>query len=225
MASVTFNKVISINTEDNTYKYYDKKLKKIVRKKFKIGDHIKYDYLKSGFEEWLDEKKTNKFLKKTIINLVPNCKLPNHHSVYVGDGMLIEYIKLLNFDETVKSSIDFIKSSKNLKIAKDSLYNFVKKEHKLITNGDLYVGTYKNINKKKILYRSDELLKNKNKYKFLYNNCENIAVYCITGRRIMFENEFTNAVSNIFNFSLKTIESISYLRRKKQQNIMYSKDS
>ena len=214
MTSVTFNKVVSINPNNNTYNYYDENLKKKIRKKLQIGDHLKYDYLKSGFEEWIGEK-TNKYIKKTIINLLPNGNLPNHHSVYLGNGTLMEYIKLLNYDETVKSSIDFIKSTKSLKIATDSLENFVKKENTVISNGNLYIGSYKKINKKKVLYRSEELLKNIKKYKFLSNNCEHVAIYCITGRKIMFENELTTTLSKIFNFSQKLVKKTLLIKNSK----------
>ena len=209
----SFYKIISINTKNNTFKYYDDKLKKKVTKKLQIGDHFRYDYLNSGFEDMIEEK-TNKLFSKAIKVILPEIKLPNHHSVYIGNGNILEYIKMLNFDDAMKTPLDFIKSRKDLKVATDSLVSFVKKEKKLIENGRLYIGRYENINKRKILIRSDELLKNKKKYKFLSNNCEHAAIYCITGKKIWLKNELTNTLSTMFNLSLKTIETVKKLRNK-----------
>ena len=127
----SFYKIISVNTKNNTFKYYDDKLKKKITKKLKIGDHFRYDYLNSGFEDMIEEK-TNMLFSKAVKFILPEINLPNHHSVYIGNGNILEYIKMLNFDNAIKTSLDFIKSRKDLKVAKDSLQNFVVKEKQIL---------------------------------------------------------------------------------------------
>ena len=183
--NIEFNKVKNINFKHNFYSYYDDN-NLLIKKKFKIGDHIKYDFFKN---ELIKSKKYKNFLSK--INL------PYHHCVYIGNGKIMDYTKYKLSDNSITNYIKSFSSIKTEIEDIDILNNILGKI-------PIYVGKYPNIEKKQILKRIKELKNNNSKYNIFYNKCETMAIYCITGEKVLFKNEVNTFLGNtIINISNK----------------------
>lgn len=171
MNNIKFNLIKNIN--NNFYTYYDNKL--LIKKKFEIGDHIKYQYFKKN-------------ISKKYKKILPDLNLPNHHCVYIGNGKIINYTKN---SEKIASLSDFIKSISNFKtdIENVDILKKIKKNHQV------YIGKYPKVEKKEILKRVKKI-KSYPKYGLFYNNCETLAIYCITGNRLYFQTELNNFLGN-----------------------------
>ena len=185
MNNIEFNKVKNINFDHKFYSYYDHK-NRLIKKKFEIGDHIKYDFFKN---ELLKSERYQNFLSK--INF------PKHHCVYIGNGKIMDYTKY-KLSDNLNSINNFIKSFSNFKTEIEDL-NIL---NNVLNKIPIYVGKYPNIDKKQIIKRVKGLKNNNSKYSIFYNNCETTAIYCITGEKILFNNELNSFLGNtIMNIS------------------------